>query len=326
MTERFLVTGASGCIGAWVLRVLLREGTEVVATDLVDDRSRLRLVLEEEPLDRFRFAPADILDLSRLRALVAENGITHIIHLAGLQVPFCKANPPLGAQVNVTGTIHILEAAREFREQIRGVALASSVAVFGPPALYGDASLADDARLAPDTLYGVYKVADEQAARVYRRDWGVPSVALRPYIVFGVARDQGLTSDLTKAILAACAGRPYRIKFGGPVLVHLAEDVAKVFIRAARSGFQGAAACNLAGDAIEVGDFVSRLTEAVPGADIRFDDGATLPFPHRLDDSRLRSIIGSVPHTPLDRALSRTVERFRALLEGGRIDLGQLEE
>jgi nucleoside-diphosphate-sugar epimerase len=320
MGDRFLVTGASGCIGAWVLRILLREGTHVVATDLVDDRSRLRLILEEEPTGRLRFAQADIRDLLRVRALVAEHEITHIVHLAGLQVPYCRSDPSLGAQVNVVGTVHVLEAAREFPGRIQGVALASSVAVFGPPARRGQEPLEDGAERAPETLYGAYKVAGEQAARVYWKDWSVPSVALRPYIVFGVGRDRGLTSDLTKAILAACAGRPFRIRFGGTVLVQFAEDVAKAFIRAARSAHRGAAACNLAGDAIDVGDFAERLKAAVPGAEIGFDAGAPLPFPHRLDDARLRSIIGDPPHTPFDRALSRTIDRFRSLLAEGRID------
>ncbi|HKF74924.1 MAG TPA: NAD-dependent epimerase/dehydratase family protein, partial [Candidatus Dormibacteraeota bacterium] len=212
--ERFLVTGALGCIGAWTVRRLVEEGTPVVATDLAGDAHRWRLLdpgLEGSvPLVR-----CDVTDAEALRRLVAGHGITHVVHLAALQVPFARADPALGARVNVEGMAVVLETARRLRDQVRGVAFASSIAVFGPAARYGPGPLPDDAAPAPATLYGAYKLADEWMSRVYDLDHGITSIGLRPAVVYGPGRDQGLTSSPTMAMLAAAAGRPWRIDWNG---------------------------------------------------------------------------------------------------------------
>jgi nucleoside-diphosphate-sugar epimerase len=322
--DRFLVTGASGCIGAWVLKVLWEEGVGTVATDLSEDLHRVRALLPEDAVKAIPFRRLDILDAEALHRIIKEEAVTHLIHLAGLQVPFCKANPPLGAQVNVVGTVNVLDTARRFRDQIRGLAYASSVAVLGPSRIYDTQPLGDQVTLAPETLYGVYKVADEMAARVYWNDWEIPSVGLRPYIVYGVGRDQGLTSDLTKAMLAACAGRPFAVKFSGKVLIHYTQDVAQAFVRAARSGHRGSAACNLGGTVVSVGEFLEMVSGVVEGAQLEYDAENVLPFPYLLDDSGLRSIIGEYPVTEAARAIEETCRSFQALLKTDRIDLGQL--
>ena len=91
-----------------------------------------------------------------------------MVHLAALQVPFCRADPPLGARVNVVGTVNVLEAAARRADRIAGpVVYASSVAAYDAleegetaPAMQG----------VPSTLYGVYKRANEgTAARLRRR-------------------------------------------------------------------------------------------------------------------------------------------------------------
>lgn len=322
--ERFLVTGAYGCIGAWVLKCLAEEGVPTVATDLTSNDQRARLLLDADQMSGLEFRALDVSDRTSVFRVVSETGATHIIHLAGLQVPFCKADPAMGARVNVSGTINIFDAAVQYKEQVAGLSYASSVAVFGPPSRYGTTPLKDDAPHFPNTLYGVYKVANEQAARVYWNDQGLGSVGLRPYIVYGVARDQGLTSDIAKAILAATAGTPYQIKFGGLVALQYAEDVARMFIQAARAGFQGAAACNLRNDVMEVREFVEQLKQVIPGAQIEYNSEAPLPFPANLDDSGLKMILGGIPHTPLPRAVRDTASRFESLLSRGMVTLEQL--
>lgn len=322
--ERFLITGAMGCIGAWVLRNLVRERVPVVALDLDRDPVRPGLLMGPEELECITFVQGDITDPGEVQSLVEQYEVTHIVHLAALQVPSCRANPSLGTRVNVVGTVNVLEAARRGQGQVRGVAYASSVAALGPTPMYSQRPVPDDAVLHPETLYGVFKLANEHTARLYWQDWQVGSVGLRPYIVYGVGRDQGMTSDIAKAILAAAAGRPYRIQFDGLVALQYADDVARAFIGAARAGHAGAAACNLRNDVIEVADFVALLRELVPGAGITYQVSAPLPFPADLDDSGLRAILGTVPHTPLEAAIGESLERFRELLAEGRIDLDQL--
>src|SRR5690606_21009874 len=107
--NRVLVTGAKGCIGAWTLRALLDDGHEVVALDLPGNMHRLDLILGSD-LAKVTLVEGDILDAPGLIELVKRHEITHIVHLAALQVPAAKANPTLGAQVNVVGTVNVFEA------------------------------------------------------------------------------------------------------------------------------------------------------------------------------------------------------------------------
>ena len=110
---KILVTGASGCIGAWVVKQLIDEGATVTALDKGPDRHRLESIIDAEDLERVRFITGDVADLDGVRTAVERHGTDGVIHLAGMQVPSCKANPVLGAQVNVLGTLAILEAAAE---------------------------------------------------------------------------------------------------------------------------------------------------------------------------------------------------------------------
>ncbi|MGI9598672.1 MAG: NAD-dependent epimerase/dehydratase family protein [Acidimicrobiales bacterium] len=322
MSETFLVTGASGCIGAWVVKNLVESGTSVVASDLSVDRTRPELLMSADQIESVAWATLDVTDGEAVTTLVADRGISHIVHLAGLQIPFCAAEPALGAAVNVVGTVNVFEAAR--RAAITGLVYASSLAVMGPPSDY-EAPVPDDAVLNPGTLYGVYKQANEGTARVFWNDHKVGSVGLRPYVVYGVGRDQGMTADLAKAILAAAANEPFRIRFDGSLALQHADDVAKIFIAAARADHRGAAVCNLRNDVVTVADFVDRLTAAEPSAAITVAGDSPLPFPADLDDGGLRSIIGPVPHIELGRAIGDDLERYRLLLDQGRIDLAQLK-
>ena len=322
--ETFLVTGAYGCIGAWILRNLVRDGVAAVAADLADEPTRPRLLMSADELAGVDAVNLDVTDLGAVCDLVGERRITHIIHLAALQTPGCKANPSLGARVNVVGAVNVFEAAREHWGQVRGLAYASSVAALGSLDYYDEFPLRDDARLHPEVLYGVWKQANEHMERVYWQDWGINSVGLRPFIVYGVARDQGLTSDIAKAILAAAAGRPFQIKFGGVIALQYTNDVARMFIAAARSAHVGAAACNLRNDVIDVADFYSLLKSLAPDSQVTYDAGRPLPFAADLDDSGLRRVLGTVPHTPLAEAIRESLAMYRELLAEDRVDLSQL--
>lgn len=322
--ETFLVTGSSGCIGSWVLRALITDDVQVVAADASEDYPRPRLLMSPGELEKIHFVKLDIRDLATLKALITGEQVTHVIHLAALQVPFCKADPALGAQANVVGTVNVFEAVRHAGDQVKGLTYASSVAVFGPETYYPDKPIADDALLKPDTIYGVYKQANENTARVYWQDWNVSSVGLRPCIAYGVGRDQGLTSDISKAILAAAADRPFHIKFSGLVGLQYNADVAQMFINAARSGQKGTLICNMRNDIIRVSDFVSQLQKEASEAQITYEKANPLPFPSDLDDSNLKRLLGIVPHTPLKKAIRQSLDQYKDLLTQNRIDLEQL--
>jgi nucleoside-diphosphate-sugar epimerase len=134
-----------------------------------------------------------------------------------------------------------------------------------------------------------------------------------------------MTSGIAKAILAAAAGRPYQIKFDGAVALQYADDMARIFIAAARAEYAGAATCNLRNDVVTVSEFISALQAQVPQAQVTCATASPLPFPSDLDDSGLRAILGQIPHTPLPSAIRATLDLFDPLLAENRIDLSQLD-
>jgi nucleoside-diphosphate-sugar epimerase len=316
--ERFLVTGALGCIGAWVVRVLAREGVPTTVLDIAGDAHRLRLILTEAELGGVDFVTGDITDLATVEHAVRDSGAMRVVHLAGLQVPFCKADPPLGARVNVVGTVNVFEAAK--RAGLPRLAYASSVAVFGQSEEYPEAALGDEAPQKPHTHYGVFKRANEGTARIYWEDDGLASVGLRPFAVYGPGRDQGLTSSPTRAMLAAAAGRPYHIPYGGRGAYQYAEDAARAFVRAAGVTIDGAHVFNMRGSAVHMREIIQAIETVEPAASgrITFDD-KPLPFPEDLDDSALQAALGPLTTTPLRQGVQSTIALFKHALAEGKL-------
>ena len=154
---RVLLTGGYGCIGSWIVLNLLERGDQAWIYDLKEDPRRLRLILPEEIVRQVGFVQGDVTDLSGLRRAIQQHQITHVVHLAGLQVPVCRADPLLGAKVNVLGTIAVFEAVRQSEGQVQRLVYFSSAAVFGPPQDYPSGRLADDVPLTPTTHYGDFK-------------------------------------------------------------------------------------------------------------------------------------------------------------------------
>src|SRR5262245_16993765 len=155
-----LVTGAGGCIGSWVLSLLARAGVPACAFDLSEDKRRPRLLMSEEEVKKVEWRTGDISDSKTVIQVAETVRPCAIIHLAALQVPFCKADPVAGAKVNVVGTVNVFEAARKLG--IKRLAYASSIAAYGAM---------DEGLGAMHTLYGAYKHCDEQIALVYSGDW-----------------------------------------------------------------------------------------------------------------------------------------------------------
>jgi UDP-glucuronate 4-epimerase len=318
--ERFLVTGALGCIGAWTVRTLVREGVLVVAFDLGRDPRRIAQIVEPEELDRVTFVRGDITDLGALERALEEHVITNVIHLAALQVPFCRADPPLGAQVNVTGTVNVFEAVRRRGDGMAPIVYTGSIGMYSPSDVDPvTGRLEEDAEAHPGNHYGVYKRANEGTARLYWTDSGVPSVGLRPMTVYGAGRDQGMTSTPTVGIAAAVLGIPYEISFGGRTLFQYAPDVARTLILASRTRVDGSPVYNLGGEAVDLTDWVLAIEDAVPEAAGRISVASTeLPFPSDIAHDRIAEL-GDVPVTPFRDAIAETAAIYRRLAQEGRL-------
>ncbi len=319
------MTGGYGCIGSWIAKQLCEAGEEVWIFDLKEDTHRLDLVLDPEQQAAVHYVPGDVSDADALRSAVGAVGATHILHLAGLQTPTCRANPILGAKVNVIGTLAAFEAAVAHKDQVQRVVYASSAAVHGPAEPDAPRSIGDSVRLAPLSHYGAFKVCNELNARVYWLDQGITSIGLRPWTVYGVGRDFGMTSEPTKAIKSVAVGRPFRISYGGTQDLQYVADVAATFVRALTQPFLGADAFNLRGAVEPIERFVSALCEAVPEARSLVSHGERqLAIAPSLDDSRLESTLGPIPRTPLRAGIAETFDRFVALRDRGKLDLSDL--
>ncbi|HKI38160.1 MAG TPA: NAD(P)-dependent oxidoreductase [Gemmataceae bacterium] len=323
---RVLLTGGYGCIGAWIVRNLFERAAQVWIYDLKEDPRRLRLILPEEQVRQVRFLQGDVTDLPALRRAVADHGITHLVHLAGLQVPTCRADPLLGAKVNVLGTLAVFEAVRQSGGQVQRLVYASSAAVFGPPQDYPTGPLADDVKLTPTTHYGHFKCCNEGNARVYFQDFGLSSIGLRPWTVYGVGRDLGMTSEPTKAIKSLALGRKYHITYGAWQDLQYVDDVAQVFVRALEAPYQGAKSYNLRGDVVDLPAFHRALCAVEPAAaKLVTHADRQIGIAYDLDDAALQRDLGPLTKTPLVEGIRRTLEMFRRLHAEGRLDTADID-
>jgi nucleoside-diphosphate-sugar epimerase len=304
-----VVTGAGGCIGSWVLALLARAGVSVFAFDLSEDKRRPRLLMSEDDLKKVQWLTGDISESATVVRVLEAARPSAIIHLAALQVPFCKTDPIAGAKVNVVGTVNIFEAARGLG--VKRLAYASSIAAYGAM---------DEGHGAMHTLYGAYKYCDEQIAKVYSQDWNVHSVGIRPGVVYGVGRDQGLTSKTTFAVLAAAEGKPYEVPFSGGVSWLYAGEAASAFIRAVARERTGAPVFDMNGVYAPVEEGLRILKQLAPSAAIS-SSGQPLAFPMHLPDEPLRAFLGDYGSMPLDQGIRETYEAFRSLIRRGMLAL-----
>lgn len=299
-----IVTGAGGCIGSWILAILHRSNIPCVAIDLSEERTRLELLLGEEA-SKIKWHKCDITDLNSLKKIILSYQPSAIIHLAGLQVPFCAANPALGARVNVEGTINILEIAKE--ANIKRTVYASSVAALGMPPK------------GPwkETLYGAYKLANEHTAFVYWADWQVPSIGIRPNIVYGLARDQGMSSKNTVAIQAAVLDKSYKIPYTGKYSWLYAGEAALAFITSVSNDMVGSNVFNLNGSCETIENGLKLIKELKPNSSVTCE-GQPLPFPPDLDDLPLRKYVGDYTSVSVQKGIEHTLRAFETLKSEGK--------
>ena len=321
MAQSYFITGAQGCIGSWIVKALAERGDLPIVFDRSEDARRLSAIMRPEDLERVRFVAGDITDTTVVRSAVEDSGARRIIHLAGLQVPTCQADPIAGAFVNVIGTLSVFEAAKS--AGIERVVYASSAAVFGD----GDAAvpLDETATAEPLTHYGVFKRTNEGNARVYFLKDGLNSVGLRPLTVYGVNRDTGLTSDPTKAMKAAVLGVPFHIRFSGATDFQYVADTAAAFIACADRAPAGAHVFNLHGDTVDVARIAQLINEKAAKGPLVTFDGPRIPIAPALSDGAIRAAIGELPITPLEQGIGETMKRFAALRDSGRLDTTDIE-
>lgn len=171
-----MVTGGAGFIGSHLVDGLLQRGDEVVVYDNFATGFRENL---DHVRDRITIVEADLRDLEALRG--AMKGVEYVTHQGALgSVPRSIADPVTSNEVNVGGTLNVLLAAKE--EGVKRVVVASSSSI------YGDTEVSpkhEGLPFQPKSPYALTKVATEEYARVFHAVYGLETVALRYFNVFG---------------------------------------------------------------------------------------------------------------------------------------------
>lgn len=180
MSTPFLVTGGAGFIGSNLVRHLVGQSARVRVFDNLSTGRRANLEGLDAAMD---FVQADLRDLDALRA--AMRGIRHVFHLGALaSVQASVDNPALTHDINLTGTLNVLIAAREAGAQ--HVVLSSSASVYGNSPVMPKR---EDMLPEPLSSYALSKLAGEHYAKIFHSLYGLPTYSLRYFNVFGPRQD-----------------------------------------------------------------------------------------------------------------------------------------
>jgi nucleoside-diphosphate-sugar epimerase len=307
MKECVLVTGGSGFVGTWVLRSLLQRGIQAVAFDTIPNPKRWQRLLERGAAE-IPFVQGSLLDRGLLAKTFTEHHITHVIHLAALLTPACQQDPFAGCEVNVLGSVALFEQAT--KSNVLGLSYASSLAVFGPEP---DSSLTTSvSENRSPTFYGTFKKAVELIAEQYWLHHRLASIGIRPHVIYGPERDQGLTAGPSLAACAAAAGQSYQINYRGLVGYDYVEDVAEAFIRTALETPSGAIVVDLPSDLATVEELIQAIDAVIPGAAARISiDGPTLPRNDSPRDRLIGEVLLDWKPTSIAEGMRRTVDFYR---------------
>jgi UDP-glucose 4-epimerase len=313
MPSRALVTGGAGFIGSHLVERLLADGDQVRVLDNFSAGHRANLPFAARHGAALEVVEGDVRELAVVERAAA--GVSVIYHQAAMRsVPRSVADP-LGANAhNVTGTLHVLEAAR--RAGVRRVVSASSSSVYGDRP---DLPKREDQAPAPISPYAVSKVAGEQYGAIWTRLYGVDTVALRYFNVFGPRQDpkSEYAAVIPRFILWALRGEPLEVHGDG----HQSRDftyvdnVVEANVLAARAEGVGGEVFNVGcGKRTSLLEIVARL-EALLGRRLERRHTPSRPgdVAHTLADvDKAKRRLGYLPLVGFEDGFRRTVEYFQA--------------
>lgn len=309
-SKTILITGGCGFIGTWVLRALLAEGLRAVVLDAGTKPPRWDRVIGPASAS-IELIQGSLLDRPLLKRLFEENPISNVIHLAALLTPACQTDPWAGCQVNVMGTVALLEQIRACGPRIEGLSYASSVAVFGDEPDGADSHGA--AGHLPMTFYGAFKRSVELIAEQYWRHFQIRALGLRPQVAYGPERDVGLTAGPSLAAKAVALGEPFTLRYTGRVGYDYVEDVARAFIRGALETPSGARVADLEGEMADVETVVQTLKRVAPESPSHISiEGNPIPAHAPPHPNPISAFYPDWINTSLEDGLRKTVAFYRS--------------
>lgn len=304
---RLLITGGAGFIGSNLARLALDKGHDVVVLDDLSTGYR-------ENLDGLEvtFVEGSILDADRLAEAMA--GVDSVVHLAALgSVPRSIKNPQATHEANATGTLRVLEAARD--AGVGHVSCASSSSVYGMnPALPKH----EREWVRPMSPYAVSKLATEQYTLAFQQSYGMKTLAFRFFNVYGPRQMPGhvYAAVIPVFVDALLKGEQLPINGDGSNSrdFTFVGTVCKVLLDAAERQVSHAEPVNLAfGTNTNLLELVSKI-EKVAGqdAEVFHRDPRPGDVPHsQADNASLRGLFPDVQPVTLEDGLTQTVEWFK---------------
>lgn len=320
MNPVVLITGGLGCIGAETTKWLLQNSdAKVVVSSRRVTKERAERVFGPVAQPALSCVEADITDADRMRNVLSEHRVTHVVHMAGLQTPDCNANRDLGLQVNLAGTQNLIESIKELNLDLERFLFASSMAVYGPRASYPAGRVAMSAPPNPVNVYGAWKQAAEHVCRFFCDDTGVPTLSVRPGVLYGPGRDAGLTAAPTTAMKHLAKGLPYEIPFTTSQDYLYAPDVGAAVGGALLEPFSGYGAFTLPSHTADSVRFVDAIRSSAVALGIEDQFAITIgnaevPFMHDIDFQPFLDAFPKTPHTPLEQGVLESIRTFQSQL------------
>jgi UDP-N-acetylglucosamine 4-epimerase len=314
MTERVLVTGAAGFIGSHLARRLVADGAEVVGLDDLSDGTLDNL----RDVPEVRFIEADLRD----EAAVADaaRGCAAIYHQgAKRSVPRSMEQPGITTDVNVRGTLNVLLAARDAGAV---VVAASSSSVYGDQTEF---PLRESMTLAPRSPYAASKLALEVYLAGIGLSYGVATVALRYFNVYGPRQDpeSEYAAVVPRFAVACLTGARPEVHGDGEQSRDFTyiDDVVEANLRSARSSSEAhGRAFNIGGggEPTSVNELLRLVGDAagVTPDPVHTGTRAGDVRMTQADVSLAERVLGFEPTVPIDEGVRRTVDWFRASIEG----------
>lgn len=303
-----LITGGTGLIGSYLTRQFVSEGYEVI---LMDKFPNMKLISDIK--NKVKIVRGDITYLGSIVEILKKNEVEDIFHLAAKISAAAEANPLDAFNVNVVGTINVLEAARIF--EINKIIFPSSSVVFTPGL---KSPVVENAPKNPNIIYGINKVSCEQWCGYYKRRYGLDIRGARFVSLIGAGRGNGGASRFASLMIEKSAlDRPFEVFVDRDIRIPIiyVKDVVDSLVALYKTKEVERIFYNVGGITPSAGEISDEIKKILPKANISFKpDPAMIKilsgWPN-LDSTLIKKEVGWQLSYNLDTMVNDVIETVK---------------